>query len=331
MRQETHMPLLPVRPTRTLCVLIAASVVACGGGGDGRDESAGVVADAPAVAVPNPAPVAPAALPGPIGLTQLTEFPTLGFSYRYMSNSAGSQLEGPVAPEQTETISFSYRSTDQSYGIGIPGLEPARLGPLYYQNEYGSVHGLIPSPSPNFELLLRRPSTANGGHRLDYTSYGEWEDPIYDANPAGRRSNNTGCFAYGVPTQAGGVPLAGRKAYTAEVTGRTSASLGVWYVFGSASFVFDFAAGTLTGYLGLGINPGGPGHQAFGTFDFAATRFVVGETHFSGRFRLPDGSEDGHFEGRFNGPQASELMVRWVLPQRAESGSLFGVAVGSSP
>ena len=72
--------------------------------------------------------------------------------------------------------------------------------------------------------------------------------------------------------------------------------------------------------------------MGFGSFPFVATSYAVGATRFSGRFSVPGGGEDGFFEGEFTGPQASELMVRWLLPhsdsQTGAPGSLFGVFVG---
>jgi hypothetical protein len=303
---------------RVLCTAVAAMATACGGGGG--EPTTPVIGD--------PTPVAstptPSDLSGPLGLTQLSDFPTLGFAYRYTSNSDGSQRQGPSTPDPTEVISFSYSAADQTYEIKIPGFERGRLA-LLGANKYGGVYSLSTAPSPTFEIFLYRP--------LDYTSYASWDDPIYSLVP-GTRSNNTGYFAYGVPTDPGDVPLSGSKTYRAVVSGVTStgAPLDVWYVFGTASLTFDFSKGGLTGSLNLGVNPGGPGQEAYGNFQLAATNYTVGATRFSGKFSMPGGLEDGFFEGQFTGPQASELMVRWLLPKSAPqvgpTGSLFGVLVG---
>lgn len=316
---------------RTLCLTVAAITAACGGGGE----------SAPAVSAPGNTNIsrpvttsstAPADLSGPVGLTQRSDFPTLGFAYRYTSNSDGSRPEGQSTPDPAEVISFGYAAADQHHEIKIPDLERGRLT-RQYANAYGGWHSLSTAASPTFEVVLYRPGAANPELPLDHTSFGWWEDPIYTPVPAIPRSNNTGYFAYGVPTDPGDVPVSGSRTYTAVVSGATSASLGVWYVFGTASMTFDFSGGGLTGVLRLGVNPGGPGHQDYGDFPFAATQFAVGATRFAGKFSRPGGVEDGFFEGQFTGPQASELMVRWLLPPSGRpplgsTGSLFGVLAG---
>lgn len=317
------------KAVRVLSVAVVAMATACGGGGEPAPAFTG---SQPVVTVPRPPPPAPQVFSGPVGLTQLSDFPTLGFAYRYTTNSDGSQPQGPSTPDPTEVIAFSYAAADRSYEIKIPGFERGRLT-LQTANAYGGSHSLSTSPSPTLEVVLLRPGAANPElPPLNYTSFGWWEDPIYTPIPAVVRSNNTGDFAYGVPTDPGDVPVTGSRTYTAVVDGRTSASLGVWYVFGTANLTFDFSKGGLTGNLSLGVNPGGPGHQTFGNFQFAATSYAVGATHFSGKFSMPGGVEDGFFEGQFTGPQASELMVRWLLPQSGPqvgaTGSLFGVLVG---
>ena len=274
----------------------------------------------------------PPDLLGPLGLTQLSDFPTLGFAYRYTSNSDGSNAQGPSVPDPTEVISFSYSAADQTYAIKIPGLERGRLA-LVDGNESFSSHSLSTSPSGTFQVVLSRPSAANP-ESLEYTSFGWWEDPIYTPIPATLRGNITGYFAYGVPTDPGDVPVSGSSTYKAVVSGVTSASapLNVWYVFGTANLTFDFSKGALTGNLNLGVNPGGPGQQSYGNFQFVSTNYTVGATRFSGKFSMPGGVEDGFFEGQFTGPHASELMMRWLLPQSPPNvgspGSLFGVLAG---
>jgi len=313
------------------CLTLAAvaMLAACGGGDDAHIASSGTGTDGGGAGVSSgPAGGGAGLSSGPAGLTQLSDFPTLGFDYRFTTNSDGSNPQGPTSPDATDTISFSYRASDESYEIAIPGLSPGRLVQLA-GNAYGTSHALSPSPTATFEVMLFRPGATNPALPLNYTSFGEWEDPIYTPLPSALRSNNVGNFAYGVPSEPSEVPVAGTVSYSGLVTGRTSASLGVWYVFGTASLTFDFSSGALSGDLDLGVNPGGPGHTHFGDFPFAAANYIVGGTRFSGHFRMPDGSVDGFFEGQFTGPQASELMVRWLLPQAEAQGSLFGISVGT--
>jgi hypothetical protein len=299
---------------------------ACGGGGG--EPTTSVIGDpTPVASTPTPTP---SDLSGPLGLTQLSDFPTLGFAYRYTSNSDGSQRQGPSTPDPTEVISFSYSAADQTYEIKIPGLERGRLA-LVNGNARYSTHSLATSPSRTFQVVLYRPGAANPEFPLEYTSFGWWEDPIYTPIPATPRSNNTGYFAYGVPTALGDVPVTGSATYHSLVTGATSASLGASYVSGAANLTFDFSKGTLAGGLELVLDAG-PGERFFGDFEFTATSYTVGANGFSGKLSIPGSTEEGFFEGQFTGPQASELMVRWVLPQSVpevgRTGSLFGVLVG---
>lgn len=307
----------------SLCVLLAALTAACGGGNDSPADGGTTSKVLPA---PPVSPAIPAAEEVPFALTELRDFPTLGLSYRYTANTNGSQPEGPSGPSGAETVSISYLATEQAYEMAVPGVEPGRLTLLQRGSGY-AVHALGTRPGPVLSVYLYRHQLPSGAF-LDHTAFGEWDGGASSETQTGRASLNVGAFAYGVPTPVGSVPSAGRRTYSATIVGRTSASLGVWYVFGTANLTFDFAAGGLSGNLVLGINPGGPGHMSFGTFELAATEHAVGATSFSGKFRLPGGLEDGFLEGRFTGPTASELMLRWLLPQPAQSGSLFGVAVG---
>jgi len=320
-------------------MLASLLLTACGGGGGDASNVAPVTAEAlPPCGIEGsgahaqgctrgpllPTLPTPPASSGQLGLTQLPDFPTLGFAYRYTSNSDASQRQGPSTPDRTEVISFSYSAAAQAYDIKIPVLERGRLA-LLQANAYGSAYSLSTAPSRTFEVMLYRP--------LDYTSLASWDDPIYTSGP-GTRSNNTGYFAYGVPTDPTDVPVSGTRTYKTIVLGVTSASdpLNVWYVFGNANLTFDFSKGALTGNLTLAVNPGGPGEQSYGNFPFASTNYTVGATRFSGKFSMPGGVEDGFFEGQFTGPHASELMVRWLLPQSPPNvgspGSLFGVLAG---
>ena len=302
---------------KALSTALAVIATACGGGG----ESTPAVEESPPVV---------AAGPLRVGLSQLSDFPTLAFAYRYTTNSDGSDAQGPSVPDPADVITINYLAADQSYEIKIPGLERGRLA-LVNGNARYSTYSLATSPSRTFQVVLYRPGAANPEFPLEYTSFGWWEDPIYTPIPATLRSNNTGYFAYGVPTALGDVPVTGSATYHSLVTGSTSASLGASYVSGAMNLTFDFSKGILAGNLELVLNAGGPGEGYFGDFEFTAARYTVGANGFSGKFSTPGGVE-GFFEGQFTGPQASELMVRWLLPQSPpnvrSAGSLFGVLVG---
>jgi len=301
---------------------LAVMTTACGGGEEPAAASQPVVAEAPPVSW------------GPVGLTQLSDFPTLGFAYRYTTDSGGSNAQGPSVPDSADVITISYSAADQSYEVKIPGLERGRLA-LVNGNASYSSNSLATSPSSTFQVVLYRPGAVNPELPLEYTSFGWWEDPIYTPIPGPLRSNNTGYFAYGVPTALGDVPVTGSATYHSLVAGETSAStsasLGASYVSGAANLTFNFSKGTLAGRLELVLDMG-LGARDFGDFEFTTTSYTVGANGFSGKLSIPGSTEEGFFEGQFTGPQASELMVRWVLPQSVpevgRTGSLFGVLVG---
>src|SRR4051794_20077724 len=152
---------------------LAVMTTACGGG------------DGPTVTATESQPVVAVAPPvswGPVGLTQLSDFPTLGFAYRYTTNSDGSNAQGPSVPDSADVITISYLAADQSYEVKIPGLERGRLA-LVDGNARYSSHSLATSPSRTFQVVLHRPGAGNPEFPLEYTSFGWWEDPIYTPIP----------------------------------------------------------------------------------------------------------------------------------------------------
>lgn len=139
-----------------------------------------------------------------------------------------------------------------------------------------------------------------GSGKYDYTGFAE-------LMTTGAKSYD---FAYGVPTPAGSVPVTGSATYTAELRG----SGGSYSVGGSAEFDFDFAKGTLEGFMHPSANdPAGWGPYDLGEYDFVQTVFSVGSTTFSGKL-VHGNFADGSFSGLFTGPQAQELMGLWNLP-----------------
>jgi hypothetical protein len=116
-------------------------------------------------------------------------------------------------------------------------------------------------------------------------------------------------FVYGTDTPASGVPVTGSASYAADFYG----SGGGYSVGGTAEFDFDFAKGTLAGFLkGWANDPAGWGPYDLGQYNFVNTVYSTGSTTFSGGLSL-DGGKDGSFNGLFTGPQAQELMGQWQL------------------
>ena len=112
-------------------------------------------------------------------------------------------------------------------------------------------------------------------------------------------------IAFGVATPAGAVPTVGTATYDADLVGRAGTS---WGLYGTAEFQFDFAAGTLTGFMDPQTN-GAMGSPAVGRYTFSETFFAPGSTAFSGSF-----DKGGSFAGVFTGPAAQELMANFSAP-----------------
>jgi len=117
-----------------------------------------------------------------------------------------------------------------------------------------------------------------------------------------------GAFAFGVATLPSGVPLTGSATYDAEIDGHA----GNWGLYGTAQFQFDFAAGTLSGYIDPHTN--GPMESpVLPRYNFTDTVFSRGSTTFSGSFDVA-GPTPSSFTGQFTGPNAEELMATFTAP-----------------
>ena len=130
-----------------LHALATALISACGGGNPAAPAEPAVSAQ------PDPVGQNPIAS-GPIGLTQLQNFPTLGFSYRYTVNSAVPTRKVRAAPDPTETIGFSYLPAEQAYEIEIPGFARGRLSPQQAGSTF-TWNSLSSSASATFRLSLQ--------------------------------------------------------------------------------------------------------------------------------------------------------------------------------
>jgi hypothetical protein len=317
----------------SLCALTTALISACGGGGTDR------VTPPVSVATQQPPPSRDPSAFGPMGLTQLRSFFTLGFVYRYAINSDGSDGQGPATPDATETIGLGYLSADRTYELETPLFAVGRLEPFSADSQY-TVSRLSESANPNMYVYLFRPGPENTEQSLTHTSRGGWYDTnfTYTALPEARRSESQGLFAYGVPTATGDVPSIGGATYKALASGMTNVFEGrrafsggtPGAVEGDVQMAIDYSTGDLSGRLRLGLMDWG--YLSIG--EYRLTDFVhsAGATAFSGRFAVPGSVVDGTFEGIFTGPQAAEVMVRWkapfLHPQLNVWGTMFGIWIG---
>lgn len=267
---------------------------------------------------PTPTPI-PSVPPGPIGLSGAASFST----YSAYSGSDGKLVSGAGGVE------ISYSAASNVYSISLPGFSPGNLVTAGGNGSFNE-NGWITLNSTSNHVTDGNSSTLQPvnvildwpqSSELKYTSLGNWT-----------LQNNqlAGTFVYGIPTAAGDVPLTGSASYLGEIRGLTDGDLDV---FGSISFNFDFAAGTLSGAMNPEYAPDWD-PVSLGTYSFTNTVFSKGSTTFSGSFVLPNGAEGASsFEGSFNGPSAAELMGSWSAPFKDShngfaGGTMSGVFTG---
>lgn len=268
----------------------------------------------------------------PVGLTQLSEFPTLGFMYRYPErfNGRGSR---PAAPDPSELISIRYFAAASTYEMQAPDFAWDRLVVVEQLARWPwTTLRLSSTQNRQLRIDLYKPGNFNGELALDYTSQGRICGLLAATN--GDTLVSTGMFAYGVPTARGDMPSKG--------VGRYSTVVGQLRDTGAASnercevdFGVNFATGGVAGTFHPVWTDAWFTWKA-GDYPLTEVVFAPGASSFSGRFDIPGRGIDGFFEGQFTGPQAAELMVRWQVPVRDPYSedvnpqwfNLFGVWVG---
>ena len=327
---------------------LAAAIAGCGGGGGSGSGSGGggTVAVVPATN-PTPAPIAtstpPPTVSGPLSLTQARDFTTLGWIYRFTrTSSTGLDPTGPERPEGVQAFDFSYLAENQSYEVTIPGFERGRLETISFYGLRGNPSGTfnavlnpsgigrqairlsLPLPTRNTELDLRNTSQAV----LDATH------PV--PGEPGRETRHQGSFVFGVPTTAAQMPRAGQGQYTMVSQALTAVpgAATVFEVVARLELRPDFGAGTLAGTMEADVYYDVADWDKMFRVTIAISDVVSSpdRTSSSGRMAAEGSSESGFLEGRFTGPDASEIMVRWLVPfinpitrQRA---TMFGSSVG---
>ena len=127
-------------------------------------------------------------------------------------------------------------------------------------------------------------------------------------------------FAFGVLTPAGGVPVTGSATYSGTVRGQSDVIASDSFngpnravVEGSVNLDFNFASGSLTGAMSIGLNDAAGNALGLGTYSFRNTVFGVGSTSYSGKFDTA-AAGDNFFLGQFTGPHAEETIGAWALP-----------------
>ncbi len=313
--------------TDLLLTCTACGLGACGGGGGG---GGGSFASTP----PPPTGVLP---PPHIGLVSSAPFAVLGMETTYSTDATG-KLTVTSGPEPQD-VEFTYNAATESYEIDLPSFQAGRLANTKYNGTWGQVavgsmsqvtSGASGELQPVF-VTLPVPGTEFSPYTC--TSFGDW-DGRTGTSGSGDEARSQGSFTYGIPTAPGDVPITGSASYGAVIQATMNPGTnGAYWVGGSASLLFDFAAGTLSGSMHPEISDGFNGiFVDFGVYNFTETVYSTGSTSFSGKFIVPGlPGADSFFDGMFTGPDATELMARFQAPFSAggQQGVISGGWIGT--
>ena len=316
------------KDVRNLSIAASAlSLAACGGGGT----PVASIPTPPVTPTPTPTPTGSPLPPAHLGLVSSAPFAVLGMGDTYSKDSAGHStlLSAPSA----QTVQFSYDSASNSYFITLPGFQQGTLANTAYNGTVGQVATSTVSQvmELSFGFLLPAfvtlPVPGSSHSPYTYTSFGSWNGQPSDM------VHSEGVFAYGIPTAAGDVPVTGTASYTADINASINAGTdSAFPVGGAVNLQFDFAGGTLSGFMHPEIADDFDGiFVDFGQYDFTQTVYSTGSTTFSGKFIVPGlPNADSSFNGMFTGPQAAELMAQFQAPYLVDGqqGTLAGVWIG---
>ena len=326
-------------------VMLTSMLGSCGGGDAGETSAPPLLVAAPAAPSPTPPSTptpSPPTVSGPISLTQARDFTTLGWVYRSTRTSTGLFPTGPERPEGVQAFEFSYLAENQSYEARIPGFERGRLETLLLGGNPGNPTGtfnavLNPSGIGRQAIGLGLPlPTRNTLLDLRHTSRAFLSATQPVPGEPERVTNHQGSFAFGVPTTAAQMPRAGLGQYTlvSEALTAVPGAATVFEVVARLELRPDFGAGTLTGTMSADVYDGSNDWDEFFLVTVTISDVVSSpdRTSFSGRLTAAGSSESGFLEGRFTGPDASEIMVRWLVPfvnpNTRQRATMFGSSVG---
>ena len=310
----------------------AAALAGCGG--SGGSSGTNFIPSPPVTPTPTPTPISTPIAPAHLGLVSPSPFAVLGIGDTHKTDSAGNS-PAPVSPPAPKDVQFSFDAATNSYQISVPGFQPGTLASTSYngtsgQPATGSTSRVTSGSSSTLQsLFITLPVPGTHFSPYTYTSLGEWYGQT-GVSATGDLLNASGSFAYGIPTQSGGVPVTGSATYIAMIDGAT---VDGEFVSGDATLQFNFAAGTLAGHLDPTLCPFDC--ESLGRYDFTNTVFGVGSTSFSGTLSKAGLPGTGSFDGLFTGPTGEELMARWSAPYQqpgsSQTGQMFGVLVGKRP
>lgn len=299
-----------IRGSATLGI---AALAACGGGGS----TAPTALTAPPVTLapaptptptpsPSPTPIAtPTPLAGPAALTAVGDFAVLGASHRSTTEANGSGARDVV--DQFEGIGFRYLASGV-HELLIPGFDWGQLGgatsfdPAFSTS---SVSGVTAGEPFRYSARLLVPGDRNSLLPLAYTGLALWEAGRFSRTQPNLIEQNSGGFAYGVPTLIGSLPLSGTTTYRGLVYDSGYGDTG------ALELSIDFASGAVSGFIAPTLNDGIGGIATIGRFSFGAT-VLRGATSFTLPVPIPATGQTGEIAVRFTGPEAQEVMIRFT-------------------
>ena len=308
-----------IRFSSKLAALAGAALVlgACGGGGSNAFRPQPTPTPTP-TPPPPPPPAAPAVVIFSEPVPQ--DYAVVG-----VSANAGSFTAPPYDVDFTPATSaessqprIRYTSAG-TYEVQLPGSGYAQV-----------IHDpAVPNPtSANTIFRLQSQASASlvttGSYNRGYlySEVAKWSRPDLDF----AYTTDLGYFAFGTPTPAGGVPVAGNASFQGDVFGITDLRNGLCdcsnfpaEVEGSVALNFNFGTGTLGGSMSIALSSGW-GPVALGNYQFVQTVYSTGSSTYSGRFGTSL-SGDNFFLGRFTGPNAQETIGAWAVPFQYSEGT----------
>ncbi len=233
----------------------------------------------------------------------------------------GTEVRGGSSPTLT-TAGFSvrYDASTGLYVMDFPTTAPGGFHEYASNTPNARTWGGTLVPGQELGVDVRKPT--NPDLPLSYTTLASYNAYTFGPDPFG-------WLAFGSATPAGGMPVTGTAAYSAEVRGMTLDRTGG--IVGTAALQFDFGAGNLSGQFDPTLL-NWDGTFSLGRYDFVNTIYSSGSTTFSGQLSKSGFAQNGSFNGQFTGPNAQELMARWTAPYQdpttLQNSTIFGVWVG---
>ena len=307
---------MPVHSARYMIVASAMSLAlaGCGGGGGGTN----FIPQPPVTPPPAPPPPPPgntSQAPATIFANPVPgDYVSLGVTTQVVSQNVITSF-GALSTDQSQQVHIRYTSGG-FYEVQFPGHDWDRLVTAKGQTapDPAELNALQPSLAPQGAEMIFIGQARKQGYQ--YSEIASWFDNV---------AIKSGQFAFGVPTLAGQVPIAGTASYHGIVSGLTDVvGFDGWGPYntgikGSVDLNFDFAGGSLAGAMTIGLDDYSGG-TSIGTFSFKDVVFSAGSTTYSGKFDTP-AAGDNFFLGQFTGPHGEETIGAWALPFVYTNGS----------